>query len=131
MCDWPQSADQPLISHPTECLAAYDEVTFSMFIEVFRYLPLATIINSQVRFRDVVAALMSVGPCWCSIEVCAHSNVWICTHMRARERANTYTHASAHTPAPTRTYTHTPMPADTHAHTQSVTNPSTLSPLDN
>jgi len=51
VCDWPQSADQPLISHLTECLAAYDMVTFSMFIEVFRYLPLATIIESQVRVK--------------------------------------------------------------------------------
>ncbi|KAM3578115.1 hypothetical protein VYU27_000211 [Nannochloropsis oceanica] len=31
-----------------ECLAAYDEITFSMFVEVFRHLPLATIIDSQV-----------------------------------------------------------------------------------
>lgn len=31
-----------------ECLAFYDEVTFSMFVEVFRYLPLATIVNEQV-----------------------------------------------------------------------------------
>lgn len=35
-----------------ECLASYDEVTFSMFVEVFRYLPLATIINGQVCIPD-------------------------------------------------------------------------------
>ena len=34
-----------------ECLEKYDDMTFSMFIEVFRYLPLATTINSQVGRR--------------------------------------------------------------------------------
>ena len=32
-----------------ECLGVYDEITFSMFVEVFRYLPLATVINHQVQ----------------------------------------------------------------------------------
>ncbi|EWM22940.1 serine threonine protein, partial [Nannochloropsis gaditana] len=31
-----------------ECLNKYDETTFAMFVEVFRYLPLATTINGQV-----------------------------------------------------------------------------------
>ena len=52
-CDRPEPTDQFLFFPPTECLAAYDEVTFSMFVEVFRYLPLATIIDSQVRARRI------------------------------------------------------------------------------
>lgn len=108
MCDRPQPTDQFLISHPLECLAAYDEVTFSMFVEVFRYLPLATIIDSQVRARRIVQRRYRsayVGPDSVGVQkesVCIQMPKFVLTRTRARirrarKRAKAYRHASSST----------------------------------
>ena len=102
-CDRPQPTDQFLIFHPTECLAAYDELTFSMFVEVFRYLPLATIIDSQVRAHRIVRSAY-VGPTLLVFQKSLRSfkiSKVVLTRARTgtkgrRKLANAYIRASAH-----------------------------------
>jgi len=96
-----------------------DEVTFSMFIEVFRYLPLATIIESQVRVKISCSAYVGLTLLVFDRSVCTFTYNRISTHMRARtHNARTQTCECIHTRERTHPHlnhihpcpqTHTPM----------------------
>ncbi len=45
-----------------ECIRKYDEVVFAMFVELFQYLPLFTVINSSVlvvhgKYKKIIITL--------------------------------------------------------------------------